>query len=115
MSQLNAFMRSLPKQLGLLRVILLVLSTVLILFNPGKQVPDDYFGWNAIQAIVMPACVPMVFMGLLLDALMSRVWMVDTEGPERKRFKTIMIIDLLMAGLLFVAWLPYFLAIGGAV
>ena len=114
MSQVTTYVRSLPKQLGLLRVLLIALSLVLIVFNPGKQVPDDYLGWNAIPTIVMPACVPMVFMGLLLDALMSRVWMADTEGLERKRFKTIMIIDLLLAVLLFIAWLPYFLAIGGA-
>ena len=114
MTQIPTLLRSLPKQLGMLRMMLVILSLGLIITNPGQEVPEDYTGWNAIPAIVMPACVPMVFMGLLLDALMSRVWMVDTEGLERKRFKTIMIIDLLLAVLLFIAWLPYFLAIGGA-
>ena len=93
---------------------LVTLTFLLIVFNPGREVADDYMGWNVIPAIVMPACVPMVFMGLLLDALMSRVWMVDTEGLERRRFKTIMIIDLIMAITLLVAWLPYFMVIGGA-
>lgn len=114
MTQITALIRSLPKQLGMLRMMLVTLSFALIIFTPGKQVPENYTGWDAIPAIVMPACVPMVFMGLLLDALMSRVWMVDTEGLERSRFKTIMIIDLFMAILLFIAWLPYFLVIGGA-
>ena len=114
MTQITALIRSLPKQLGMLRMMLVMLSFALIIFTPGKQVPENYTGWDAIPAIVMPACVPMVFMGLLLDALMSRVWMVDTEGLERRRFKTIMIIDLLMAMILAIAWLPYFQAIAGA-
>ena len=78
-----------------------------------KRFQQAHYLENFVQSI-FNACVPMVFMGLLLDALMSRVWMVDTEGLERKRFKTIMIIDLFVAMLLIVAWLPYFLAIGGA-
>ena len=54
-----------------------------------------------------------IFMVLMLDALMSRVFMADTDDRLLKqRFKAIIVTHLLIAAGLVVAWLPYLLALG---
>ena len=98
--------------LGPLRLMLgaLALLLAMLALEPGSQ--SNYSGWQLVTTTVVPACAPIVFMVLLLDVLMARVWLSDTPGPEGARFKTIITIDLLLAGVMLLAWLPFFVALG---
>ena len=61
---------------------------------------------------ILPVLAPMVFMVLMLDALMSRVWMSEAEGPEWKRLRLVLRVDLIVGLVLLAYWLPYFIALG---
>lgn len=100
-------------QLGPLRLILFALSILALLVtpNPGAQVHYDTLGF--LYTVVMPVTTPMIFMLLLLDALMSRIFMSDTQDSvEKQRFKRILIINLSLLILLSVVWYPFYAAIG---
>lgn len=99
-------------QFGVLRLALGMVAIIFIVFVPeipevGTQAVKT--GVGAIRSIIMPAIVPLIFMGLMFDVLMSRVLMVDNKGAPNSRFKAIIVINLLLAIFLLLAWLPYFL------
>ncbi|MGI9303189.1 MAG: hypothetical protein ACR2RB_10840 [Gammaproteobacteria bacterium] len=98
--------------LGPLRLMLGTLAVLLAVMalEPGSQ--SNYSGWQLITTTVIPACAPIVFMVLLLDVLMARVWLSDTAGPQRNRFRTVITVDLVLAGVMLLAWLPFFVALG---
>jgi hypothetical protein len=48
----------------------------------------------------------------MFDALMSKIRASDTEGEEQIRFKKILRVELATVVILFIAWLPFFMAIG---
>ncbi len=104
--------KRLPAQLGTLRMALIIGALIAALAAAFAGEEAARSGWNMIPTLVFPAITPLIFMVLLLDALMSRVWSSDAEGAERVRLRTIMKIDLLAAGLLLLAWLPFFLTLG---
>jgi hypothetical protein len=64
-----------------------------------------------IATLIVPTLVPIVFMVLLLDIMMSTVFMVDKRGVERARLKYIVFLELLLTATLVVVWYPYFRAI----
>ena len=99
-------------QLGVLRLALGLLAIIFVAFAPeipevGTQAVKA--GVGVIRGTIMPAIVPLIFMGLMFDALMSRVLMVDSKGAPYSRFKVIIIVNLLLAIFLILAWLPFFL------
>lgn len=100
------------KKLEPLRIILFVLTMMLILSAPRSDTPATYEGFAIISTLIIPAIVPMAFMGLLLDALMSRVRQVDLTGEKKKRYQLIMFLNLSLALLLLITWLPFFLSLG---
>jgi cobalamin biosynthesis protein CobD/CbiB len=89
------------------------LVVVLSLFatSPGTEVAYNT-GWEILTTLIAPAIVPIVFMGLLLEMLMTRIWISGAQGAERRRLKGILIFETLLAIAMLVAWLPFFLSIG---
>jgi hypothetical protein len=100
------------KTLQPLRIMLALITLVLILFVPKSGTQAVYEGIAIISTIILPSLVPMVFMGLLLDATMSRVMQVDLAGEEKQRYRFIMYLNLGLALLLLLRWLPFFLSLG---
>lgn len=100
------------KKLEPLRIMLVILALILIIFAQKSETQAVYEGLAIIPTLIFPALVPMLFMGLLLDALMSRVRQVDLTGEERKRYRFIMFLNLGLALLLLLTWLPFFLSLG---
>ena len=101
------------KKLKPLRIILLVsaLLTIVLRFI-FRDVPLETSDWAVLGNILMPVLAPILFMLLMLDALMSRVWISQTEGAEQQRMKLIMRVDLVAGGLLLLYWLPFFISLG---
>ena len=82
----------------------------LLVLRPAPGTPPVYAGWDMIPTLVFPALVPLLFMVLLLDAIMSAVQLASYPG-ERRRYRTVIGVSLGMALLLVLWWWPYFGAI----
>ncbi|HYA38133.1 MAG TPA: hypothetical protein VEI74_07705 [Candidatus Methylomirabilis sp.] len=98
-------------RLGTLRLMLALTALVMLFGAPAPGTRPDYHGWGMIPTLIVPTLAPIVFMVLLLDAMMSAVFMVDKRGAARARLKYIVFLHLLLAATLMVVWYPYFRAI----
>ncbi len=107
MNTLKEFLRS----LGTLRVTLALGAIAMLLLRPVPRTAAVFSGWALVPTFLAPVLTPMIFMGLLLDALMGVVLLVGQEG-DRRRYRTVIIADLVLAGLLAVWWWPYYSTLG---
>lgn len=92
-----------------LRMMLALLAILVVLFAPTPGTRVVYEGWAMIQTLLLPTLAPLIFMVLLLDALMGRVWLVDAQGTEKAKFKTIIRVNLFLALLILLVWIPFFI------
>lgn len=99
------------RELGPLRIALLVATAVALVLIPAPGTRAAYSGWPLVTTLLIPVSAPLLFLLLLLDALMSRVFLIDAEGPERQQRKTAIVVNLLAAALLLIRWLPYYSAL----
>ncbi|MFL6648845.1 MAG: hypothetical protein ACJ8KO_12875 [Sulfurifustaceae bacterium] len=90
---------------------LLAAAGVALVLIPAPGTRPVYSGWPLVTTLLIPVAAPLLFLLLLLDALMSRVFLIDAEGLDRQRRKTAIIVNLLAAALLIVRWLPYYSAL----
>ncbi|EDZ68507.1 hypothetical protein NOC27_1834 [Nitrosococcus oceani AFC27] len=49
-----------------------------------------------------------MFFVLSLDMMMNRIFMTDTEGPHRLRYRRVLWLDFSMIFILLLAWGPFF-------
>ena len=104
-------MTSMFRQIGPLRITLLTLGLLIIAFVPKDQIQEARSGWALATSVLIPALSPLVIMGLLLDALMSRVWMIDADLNEKHRLRRILWINISMSAIIVVAMIPYLQAL----
>ena len=97
---------------GVLRALLAMVGLLLIVFATQPGTAPVYAGWPLVTTVLVPVMAPMIFMLLLLDALMGRVWMIDKTGDEYVRLRTAVVVDLLLAASLLMFWVPYYRALG---
>jgi hypothetical protein len=95
------------RQLGVLRVLLLLIALVLIGFAGAVTEPYSS-GWSLVRGAIVPALVPIVIMVLLFDALMARVLLGEGGPSERQRLRRVIGTDLGVVALLLLAWSPFF-------
>ncbi len=98
-------------QFGPLRAALLCLAVIVIVLVPEPGTPGIYVGWAFLWTVLIPVLVPVIFMVLMLDTLMSSIFLVDKEGAERRRFKTIIFTNVLLGLGIVYYWLPYYLSL----
>ncbi len=112
--QNTAFARSALwlRELGVLRLMLIVTTLVVIALVPAAHTPVAYEGWAMITTLVVPALAPIIFMGWLLDVMMCLVVRSSTPVHGRHRLRRIVWTDLVMAALLAVYTAPYLATIG---
>ena len=94
-----------------LRVMLSIIAIFLIIFSAPADTKSQYEGIAVFTTLILPALTPLIFLVLLLDALMNRVWLIDAEGSDKNKFKNIMKVDLLLSILILIFWLPFFISI----
>jgi hypothetical protein len=94
-------------QIGPMRLLLLAITLSLIILVPGGDAREAREGWALVTNVLIPALSPVVLMGLLLDALMSRVWMIDAEPAARSRYRGILWLNLGASAALVLAFVPY--------
>ncbi|TAM47507.1 MAG: hypothetical protein EPN55_02025 [Gammaproteobacteria bacterium] len=107
MNTLKTFLRS----LGPLRATLALGAILMLLLRPAPRTAAVFSGWALVPTFLAPVLTPMIFMGLLLDALMGVVLLVGQEG-DRRRYRTVIVVDLVLAALLMFWWWPYYTALG---
>ena len=100
------------QQLGAMRVALGICALIVIVLAPDAGTRATAEGWAFVPTLLMPVLAPLILLLLLLDALMGAVFMTDKAGDERLRYRNVVRFNLIMAALLFLYWLPYFLALG---
>lgn len=94
-----------------LRVMLAIAAIMLIIFAAPADTKSGTEGLAILTTLVLPAITPLLFLVLLLDALMNRVWSIDAKGSDFNKYRNIMRVDLLLSTLIFVFWLPFFISI----
>jgi hypothetical protein len=97
--------------LGPLRLGLFCAALALSVAVPAPGARAVYEGWGLVTSVLLPVLAPLMFMGLLLDALMARVFASDAEGAARSRLRAVSWINLLIAVVLLLRWLPYYAAL----
>jgi len=101
---------NLLKDLGILRLILILTAIILALFSTEPGTAAARSGWEMLPSLVLPALTPLVFMVLLFEIMMCRIRMSDEA--VRTKFANISYIEIAVALFLLLMWLPFFLAIG---
>ncbi len=99
------------RELGVLRLALLAGALAAVLFMPAPGTRAVYSGWPLVTTVLVPVLAPIVFMVLLLDALMARLFLTDAEGGARRRFRTAILVNLVAAAVLLLRWMPYYVAL----
>ena len=96
---------------GVLRLSLVGLVFLDMALRPLPGTSPDYESTHAVIAMVASAMAPILFMLLLLDAIMTLVYMSSMEAERKRRYALVLIANLMLAGILLVYWLPYFRAL----
>ena len=99
------------RELGALRLGLLFFAVLAVVLIPAPGTPAVYTGWPLVRTVLVPVLAPVLFMVLLLDALMARVFLTDAAGAARRRYKAAIVVNLLAAAILLIRWLPYYAAV----
>lgn len=99
------------KTFGLLRMALLTLVLVDMLLRPEPGNPANLEGFGVITDLIAPVLVPILFMLLLLDAIMTGVYMSSMQGEQRVRYRVVLLTNLSLAILFIWYWIPYFKAL----
>ena len=100
------------KQLKPMRVVLILCAIATILFRPEPGSEVVYEGAQMFQTLIIPVMAPIFFMLLLLDSLMSTIWLTQTTGEEKQRYRINIIANLSVVALLLYFWIPFISALG---
>lgn len=101
----------LVREAGALRVMLMILVIALIVLSPfaGGSVRVD--GWAIVPTLLAPALYVVVVFVLPLEMVMSLIFLSDKQGPERRRYQRIFVVELAMFLVLLAAWAPFLVAL----
>lgn len=100
------------KQAGPIRNILYFLGIICAIFKPENSSGLNLEGLQFIPTLVLPVIVPMLITGYFLDMVMSRIYSAEQPDDIQQKFKIISRVDLFLAILLLVLWVPYLLSMG---
>ncbi|MGD8999517.1 MAG: hypothetical protein PVF75_03810 [Granulosicoccaceae bacterium] len=70
-------------------------------------------GWGIFPDVFAPVLSIILVFVIMLDVLMSRIYMSDQADDIKQRYRTIIRAELLSVLLLFVVWAPYFVRVLG--
>jgi hypothetical protein len=98
------------ERLGVLRGLLLFFALLCCPF--AWLAHTEPVGWGIITAYIIPSLVVLLSFLLLLDALMNRIFMLESSIETRAIQKFRLYSSLGVFILLMMCWIPYFRAIG---
>ena len=91
-------------EIGILRLLLILLTGALSVIGLFAQPSTEIEGWPILFSIVAPSLVVMLVFTLTLDLVMNIVFRLDSSIQERARLKTIIKIELSSLLLLLICW-----------
>lgn len=95
------------RRIGPLRFMLQFLAFIFIFLSQSVGTRMVYAGWEFMSTVIVPALIPLIFFGMLLELMMSTVFMLDAEEPDKKaRYRTIVKIDVMLIVGLLLFWVP---------
>lgn len=96
---------------GFLRLSLVTLVLIDMLARPMPGTTPDYESPHAVVVMIVSALAPILFMLLLLDAIMTLVYMTSMPAERKRTYRLILFANLALAIIFFIYWLPYFRAL----
>jgi hypothetical protein len=99
-------MKELAKILGPMRILLYSVLAVFLPMSLGADSEPE--GIGVLYAYIAPSLIVLFLFVLLLDALMSRVFMVEKNAEENRPHRIRLRADLLAVAAILLFWGPYF-------
>jgi len=96
---------------GALRLLLIGFVLIDTLARPRPGTTPDYESSHAMLQMMFTALAPILFMLLLLDAIMTLVYMTSMPVERKPVYRVILVTNLLLALAFFLYWWPYFRAL----
>ncbi len=97
------------RTLGPLRTMLVVLVLLLIAVGPFSGGEARVEGFAVFTSVVAPAFYVIMLFVIPLDITMTRVFMGESRGAERARYRFIIRLEVVLMVLMVLAWLPFVL------
>lgn len=95
--------------MGLLRNLLHILAFVFIIILPFAGPTWNPQGWDVVLGAVVPALAPMIFIIIMLDVLMCKVFQTDAQESSMKlHYGLIARTNSVIALVLLLFWLEAF-------
>lgn len=105
----NGMLNKIIDHLGFLRFLLALIILLLVLAAPFSGTSAQYSGWGLYPSVIAPALVPMFLFIMPLDMTMCAIYMSGKDGAGRRRYRSIIWIDLALLSILILVWIPFFL------
>jgi len=99
---------------GPLRFALILLVIVDMLLRPEPGTRLVYEGWEIVSGLLAPVMSPILFMLLLLDSIMAMVYRSDKPVEVKARYFIIVMVNIGLAIVMILWWLPFFKEISAA-
>ena len=96
---------------GPLRLALIIMVLVDLILRPVPGTPANFEGASVISDLIAPVMSPILLMLLLLDAIMTGVYMSGMQGDTRVRYRYVLLTNLTLAIFFVWYWVPYFKAL----
>ena len=95
------------KRVGFLRALLMLVPVLLVFLSPFAGGHVQTSGWPLVTTLVAPVSFVICCFLLLLDMLMTRVFMSGSTAAERQRLTLIIRSEALVLLILLVSWAPF--------
>ena len=99
-------LREFVTMFGTLRVLLVISVVALIVAAPFSDGPAHSTGWPLVRSVIAPTLFVIMAFVVPLDITMTLVFMLDRQGPERRRLRRIAQIEAVLLAAMLVAWIP---------
>ncbi len=104
-------MKSFLNEIGTLRVMLMFATLLSLSAIPFTDTNVRMDGWGLLPDVLVPVVSFILVFIILLDMLMSRVFMIEADEAKRSKFNKIFLLELMLIISLLVLWSPYFTAV----
>jgi hypothetical protein len=95
------------RSLGFLRSLLVLAAAFIVLVAPLAYGGVHLHDWRLLPTVVAPAVMMVLVFVILLDMLMSRVFMADAGEEDRARLSPVIWIEAVVLLTMIVAWSPF--------
>lgn len=101
-------MKNFFEEIGALRTMLLIATLLSLSAIPFTDTSVRMEGWGLLPDVLVPVVSFILVFIVLLDMLMSRVFMIEADEAKRLKFKKIFLLELSEVVVLLALWSPYF-------